>query len=101
MGLSDYLVDYTAHGVQYAVLTLLLWRAVRHLPPWGASPLLFAGAVAAVYAGSDEIHQIFVPGRCATLVDWLADVAGVVAVSAAVAAWTRLRGRVDLSRDRM
>ena len=32
----------------------------------------------ALYGGSDEWHQSFVPGRSPTLGDWVADVAGVV-----------------------
>lgn len=33
--------------------------------------------IAAIFAASDEIHQSFVPGRSADILDWLADVVGV------------------------
>ena len=31
------------------------------------------------YAASDEIHQLFVPGRQADVSDWLADIIGLAA----------------------
>ena len=81
MGVSDHLIDYTAHAAVFGLLTLFAYLAFRHGPrpapanPWGA--LLAAMAFAAVYAAVDEVHQAFVPGRWATLPDWLADVAGI------------------------
>jgi VanZ family protein len=81
MGVSDHLVDYTAHAVTFGLLTLFAYLAFRHgagsVPdnPWTA--ILAAMAFAAAYAAVDEVHQAFVPGRWATLPDWLADVAGI------------------------
>lgn len=37
----------------------------------------FVLLIAAIFAASDEIHQSFVPGRSADILDWLADVLGV------------------------
>lgn len=31
-----------------------------------------------LYAASDEIHQLFVPGRCATIFDFLIDASGIL-----------------------
>jgi len=31
-----------------------------------------------VYAASDEVHQSFVPGREMSILDWLADAAGIL-----------------------
>ncbi len=37
---------------------------------------LFAFLVAVVYAATDEIHQLFVPGRSGEFRDWLIDIVG-------------------------
>jgi VanZ family protein len=58
-----------AHAVEFAVLGLLLARAL------GRAGL--ALAFGALYALSDEIHQSFVPGRYASPLDVLVDSAGV------------------------
>ena len=42
----------------------------------GKRPILTAFLLTAVYAGTDEFHQIFVPTREASIADWGADVAG-------------------------
>ena len=64
---------YWAHFIEYAVLGATLAFAVR-----ARTPALLAAAVgvAAVYGLSDEIHQVFVPGRDADPLDWVVDVAG-------------------------
>ncbi len=93
IGLHDHLVDYTAHAVLFGALTLLTWWALGD--PGTPSLLLRRGRLAAalvwavLYAASDELHQIAVPGRCATLPDWLADVAGILLAGATLWAWER------------
>ena len=47
-------------------------RALR--PP---QTLALAVVLAMLVAGADEFHQIWLPGREASWVDWLADVAGI------------------------
>lgn len=83
VGLSDYLFDYMAHAFTFGVLTALVWWAsvpyYRCLPEF-LPPEAFSGIFAALYAVSDELHQMFVPGRWAKFSDWLADVAGILFV---------------------
>lgn len=70
--------DKLVHGIAYFVLGLsfCLWIRPQR---WQAKPLLYAflviGAVA-VFGISDEYHQSMVPGRTASVWDWLADVVG-------------------------
>ena len=70
-----------AHLTEYAVLVLLLWRAL-HKPPapgvsaWHWSEAGVALGLAALYAASDEIHQAFVPSRQASFWDVLLDIGG-------------------------
>lgn len=68
--------DKVAHVILYAVLgAALAWgwaRSPRSVPH---AVLLIAGAL---YGVSDEWHQMYVPGRTPDLVDWIADVIGVL-----------------------
>ncbi|MBC6719733.1 VanZ family protein [Treponema sp. Marseille-Q4130] len=43
--------------------------------------VLIVCIAAACYGASDEIHQIFVPGRDASVYDWIADCTGAFAAS--------------------
>ena len=73
----DHPVRKCAHASEYFLLgilccaTLLVWVHKKR-------PLLIVlgWAMAAVYAVSDEIHQIFVPGRAFMVTDILIDSAG-------------------------
>jgi VanZ family protein len=70
-----------AHLAEYAVLALLLWRALRKesardTTPWRWSKAGLVLALVALYAASDEIHQAFVPSREASVRDVLLDTAG-------------------------
>jgi len=55
-----------------------------------------AFSIAAAYGITDEFHQSFVPGRDATIGDWLADAAG-----GWVGAWFLLRAESWLRRVRL
>lgn len=70
-----------AHVMEYAVLSILVWRAVRRPRwrdprPWSRRQSAVAFAVAAAYAMTDEFHQSFVPSRGASVLDVLLDIAG-------------------------
>jgi VanZ family protein len=71
--------DKLLHAVEYAVLGLLLARALR---AGGLSPgRTFLGALllASLFGASDELHQAFVPNRSCDPRDWAADTAGAAA----------------------
>jgi VanZ family protein len=76
-----YFVRKCAHLTEYAVLALLLWRAVRRPVkndprPWIWPEAGLALAIVFLYAASDEFHQIFVPTRTAQVSDVFIDTAG-------------------------
>jgi VanZ family protein len=77
------------HALEYGVLALLLALALPRRAGW---PALGARSVAAIvlacalYGVSDELHQSFVPGRDASALDVLTDLAGA-AGALSVAAW--------------
>lgn len=69
--------DKAAHAIEYAVFGFFLFRSFgafvknpRHIIFW----VLIAGIF---YAGTDELHQLLVPGRRADWLDFSADAAGV------------------------
>jgi VanZ family protein len=70
--------DKVVHGVEYAVLGLLLARALLRVRP-GRSPgpvLATAAALATAYGFTDEVHQLLVPERAFEWGDLAADAAG-------------------------
>ena len=62
------------HFGEYFVFGVLLANALRLYVPL-TSIVLCAIVLAAVYAATDEFHQLFVPGRACDPVDWLVDIA--------------------------
>jgi VanZ family protein len=79
----DVLLRKLAHFTEYAVLTVLWWRALRGL---GARfPLAIAMAISLGYAATDEFHQTFVDGRKGTPVDVLIDSGGIAIAAMAIA----------------
>ena len=70
LGTWDEVLRKCAHVTEYAILGLLLLRAIgRELP---------ALLVGIAYAASDELHQHFVAGRHGSPVDVLIDTAGLL-----------------------
>jgi VanZ family protein len=86
--------DKLAHGVAYALLVVLLGRAL-HGAPRGVPPRLavVAALLAVAYGAFDEVHQSFVPGRTASWLDLVADAVGASLGAAAMAARRPRRGR--------
>ena len=73
------------HFCAYALLAVLWWLALRG----GVAPrvaLVAAFAIAAAYAGSDELHQAFSPTRHPSIVD-----IGIDALGAATGLWVVAR----------
>ena len=78
LGGWDLVLRKTAHAAEFAVLGLLLARAVgRDLP---------ALLLGIAYAVTDEVHQSFVAGRRGAPLDVLIDSVGV---ALGIAAWRR------------
>ena len=66
--------DKVAHFTVFGVITALLSHGTAN-----RAPLAVLAAVVA-FAGLDELHQIFMPGRAAELLDFVADAAAASAV---------------------
>lgn len=71
--------DKLLHALEFFIFFLLCWKALPPNRKMSTSLILTA-----IYAGSDEIHQLFVPTRSASLFDWFADLAGGIAAVIAI-----------------
>lgn len=67
-----------AHGVVYAILTILVVNALRCSGMNVLKSSVIAFVISVAFACSDEIHQMFVPGRAVQSQDLLMDCTGVL-----------------------
>ncbi|MGE5330013.1 MAG: VanZ family protein [Deltaproteobacteria bacterium] len=72
----NYFIRKIAHGWEYAVLCMLLYLAVSALGFADKKLFLSALLICMLYAVTDEIHQMFVPGRAAKVMDVMIDTSG-------------------------
>ena len=102
--LSDPLVpagsDKSLHGLAYLGLAIVVLRALvggllRRIEMRVA---IAAFLITVAYAATDEVHQMFVPGRTADMFDLLADAAGAIVGTAVCWAWSIIS---PVSRDEL
>jgi VanZ family protein len=84
LGTWDTVLRKLAHMAEFGLLWFLWLRALGYRPP----AAVVAAAIAAGFAATDELHQLFVRGRVASPLDWAIDCAGV---GLAWLAWARFR----------
>jgi VanZ family protein len=65
-----------AHFFAYLVLGILVLNALRRSGAHGYRSLMIALGICVLYAISDEVHQLFVPGRGGQVRDVIIDSAG-------------------------
>lgn len=89
-----------AHLTEYAVLSLLFWRGIRKssnhdTPHWSWEQSGRAVLYVALFAATDELHQLFVPGRDASvrdvIIDTIGGILGILVLKAILAGWTRFK----------
>ena len=87
--------DKSAHGIGYTGLAATIVRALAGgLPrPVSLPTAVTAVALAVAYGVSDEVHQMFVPGRSAELYDLAADAVGAIAGASTCWAWGTISAR--------
>jgi VanZ family protein len=73
--------DKFVHCLEFGLFGILLFRAFR-FPNSHPNPYRMTLAFGILYAASDEIHQMFVPGRFCTVGDFLADSIGLALFAA-------------------
>lgn len=74
--ITEHMVRKFAHFTEFAGLGFLINTALYCST--GKQKLPLGIAIGSAYAGTDEIHQIFVDGRSCQFTDWALDTAGIV-----------------------
>lgn len=88
-----FIVRKTAHFTEYAILGVLFYFFYRQTLPQKNGLQLFVLAILSsfLYACTDEIHQLFVPGRSGQFTDVLVDTLGAFCGCLLLLAIRRLR----------
>lgn len=73
----NHIVRKNAHFFAYLVLGILTLNALRRSGIYGYKSVVLALVICVLYSMSDEIHQLFVPGRGGQFKDVIIDSAGV------------------------
>ena len=71
-------VRKSAHFFAYFVLSMLLMNAFRAEQRTGYQRVIWTITISVLYACSDEIHQLFIPGRSGEIRDVLIDSTGAI-----------------------
>ncbi|MBP1971410.1 VanZ family protein [Virgibacillus natechei] len=72
----NHFVRKNAHFFAYLVLGILVMNALRRSGMRGYRCMITALLIGVLYAISDEVHQLFIPGRSGEVRDVLIDTAG-------------------------
>lgn len=93
--ISDDIIRTCAHCLEFAGLALLIFNALYQ--SFGNVRPLVSFAITAVYAASDEIHQLFVEGRACQISDFFVDcfgaAMGIAVLWAAVIIFSKIKRR--------
>lgn len=73
---STFLVRKTAHFTEYLILGILVFQLLSDYTKISKKTIIFCLLICYLYAVSDEVHQIFIPGRTAKIMDTFIDGAG-------------------------
>lgn len=75
----NHIVRKGAHFSEYFVLGALVMNAMKTSKVPRFKAFIFSVLICILYAISDEVHQLFVPGRGAQMIDVMIDSAGAIA----------------------
>jgi VanZ family protein len=76
-GVSDKIEHFTAYMILAVLLNMTLMFQNKY-PKLKNKAWLYTLIVILTYAGLDEFHQLFIPGRDCDILDWLSDATGVL-----------------------
>jgi VanZ family protein len=74
--ITELVVRKSAHFLAYFILGVLIFNVVKEYISTTKHAILWSIAVAAIYACTDEIHQLYISGRSGQLGDVLIDTTG-------------------------
>lgn len=76
MGSFHHFIRKNAHLFVYLVLGFLVSNALGSSGAKGRKKIVIGMTICLIYAVSDEVHQLFIPGRAGQVMDVLIDSAG-------------------------
>lgn len=79
------LLRKAAHLSAYFILGVLVAQAIGKTKTWSLKTCIYALLICAVYAMTDEVHQLFIPGRSGEMKDVLIDTIGA---AFGISCWT-------------
>lgn len=87
-----YLLRKSAHCTEYAIFSIFLYHCFlnSNQTEWRARAAGWAVLVAGLFSLTDEFHQLFVPGRTASLVDSGIDTSGAILGALIILLWAHL-----------
>lgn len=77
-GRLNHIVRKNAHFISYMILGILTVNALRQTGAGRTGSFAWTMVICVLYASSDEIHQLFVPGRAGMVTDVLIDSSGAL-----------------------
>jgi hypothetical protein len=75
---KDFIVKKSAHVIEYAIFTVLIYRALKESGVKKYNAGLAAILISVIYGATDEYHQSFTPGREPRVRDVFFDTIGSV-----------------------
>lgn len=87
----------SAHVTEYAIFSMLLYHCLlgSNRTVWRTKVAALSVLIAGAYSLTDEFHQVFVPGRTASLLDCGLDTMGATLGMLLVLTWTRMYARCE------
>ena len=73
---TDFIVKKSAHIIEYAIFTILIYRALCNSGVSKKESAIYSLILALIYGASDEFHQSFTPGRDPKIRDVFFDTTG-------------------------
>ncbi len=83
--------DKLIHLGEYAVFSILVYRAAASLRREDRFLLGIAIVLAGLFGALDELYQLWIPGRNSSFADWSADQVGAVIGAVSYIWWTQWR----------
>lgn len=98
--ISDKFLHFGAYGLLSVLLYLNLYFQDK-IEVLNKFPATFTVLIASIYGLLDEIHQMFVPGRSAEFLDWLADFSGSLMAVLITGYLTRRLKEIEIEKNKL
>ncbi|HEY0322528.1 MAG TPA: VanZ family protein [Pyrinomonadaceae bacterium] len=94
---AHFIIRKLAHLTEYAILGLLAGRAFNTSSHQSLRRrwFLFSLLLVAVYAFSDEFHQLFIPSRTGSIYDSFIDITGGLIALVLLSLWRKVKKREE------